>query len=300
MLVALGDEENRWFGFQGYSRSVFILDFLLTLVFIAGIRLGIRLYLSRGQTTFVSVFRKKAGNSKRLLLIGAGNTGEHVLREMMDNPAIQMLPVGFLDDDAAKLSMAIHGVPVLGNVDQIVRNFSFWSPYPGTTDEVIRSIAPREFPRSNWMGYTKDADSLLQKYWRMVTRGRDSVWWWRWECIGRFHGWLAPDLRPYPAVKEILEDTRVVREGLGDLLLQSRMRDDGIAILYSYPSTFAHKLDEGAGFGEYEKAHVAWHKAIRDLGLQFSYVTDRMLRLGEFDGKRFRVLVLPRAEAIGE
>jgi hypothetical protein len=31
------------------------------------------------------------------------------------------------------------------------------------------------------MGYTKDADSLLQKYWRMVTRGMDSVWWWRWE-----------------------------------------------------------------------------------------------------------------------
>ena len=34
-------------------------------------------------------------------------------------------------------------------------------------DEVIRSIAPREMPRANWMGYTKDADSLLSKYWRM-------------------------------------------------------------------------------------------------------------------------------------
>ena len=186
------------------------------------------------------------------------------------------------------------------DIDLIVRRLKFWSPYPGAADEIVRSIAPRDMPRSNWMGYTKDADSLLQKYWRMVTRGMDSVWWWRWECIGRYHGWLAPDLRPYPAVKEILEDTRAVREGLGDLLLQSRMRDDGIAILYSYPSTFAHKLDEGAGFGDYEKTHVAWHKAIRDLGLQFSYVTDRMLRLGEFDPKRFRILVLPRAEAMGD
>jgi len=186
------------------------------------------------------------------------------------------------------------------DVDWMVRNLGFWSPYPGTADEVVRSIAPRDFPRANWMGYTKDADSLLQKYWRMVTRGMDAVWWWRWECIGRFHGWLAPDFRPYPAVKQILDDTRMVRGGLGDLLLQSQMQDDGIAMLYSYPSTFAHGLDEGAHFEGYEKAHLAWHKAIRDTGLQFSYVTDRMLRLGEFDPKRFRVLILSRAEAIGD
>jgi hypothetical protein len=186
------------------------------------------------------------------------------------------------------------------DIDLIVRSLGFWTPYPGTADEVVRSIAPRAFPRANWMGYTKDADSLLQKYWRMVTRGMDGVWWWRWECIGRFNGWLAPDLRPYPAVQEILADTSPVREGLGDLLLKSRMQDDGIALLYSYPSTFAHKIEGGNSFGEYEKSHVAWHSAIRDLGLQFSYVTDRMLRLGEFKAKHFRVLVLPKAEAIGK
>ncbi|MBM4047152.1 MAG: hypothetical protein FJ279_18775, partial [Planctomycetes bacterium] len=73
------------------------------------------------------------------------------------------------------------------DIDLIVRANTFWSPYPGTADEVIRSVAPREFPRSNWMGYTKDADTLLAKYWRMVTRGCDAVWWWRWDGIGRFH-----------------------------------------------------------------------------------------------------------------
>ena len=109
-----------FYRFQGFPRSVFILDFLLTLVFIAGIRLGIRLYLSRKQTAFLSVFGKKDRKAKRkLLIIGAGNTGEHVLRELMDNPAIRMLPVGFLDDDRTKLSKEIHGVPVLGRIDQI-------------------------------------------------------------------------------------------------------------------------------------------------------------------------------------
>jgi hypothetical protein len=184
------------------------------------------------------------------------------------------------------------------DIDLIVRHNTFWAPYPGTVDEVIRSIAPREFPRANWMGYTKDATSLLAKYWRMVTRGADAVWWWRWDALGRFHGWLAPDLSPFPAVEEILADTWFMREGLGDLLLQYHMEDDGIAILYSYPSSLATSLDGGDTYGGYEEAHLAAHRAVRGLGLQFRYVTDRMLRLGEFEAERYRVLLLPRVEAL--
>jgi len=186
------------------------------------------------------------------------------------------------------------------DIDLIVRNNTFWSPYPGTADEVIRSIAPREFPRANWMGYTKDADSLLGKFWRMVTRGMDSVWWWRWDCIGRFHGWLAPDLRPFPAVADILQDTRIVREGLGDLLLKSEMLDDRVAILYSFPSSMAKSIENGTTYGSYERSHKGAHMVVRELGMQFQYVTDRMLRLGEFDASRYRVLLLPRAEAMSD
>lgn len=186
------------------------------------------------------------------------------------------------------------------DLDLIVRSLKFWSPYPGTADEVVRSIAPRQMPRANWMGYTKDADSLLGQYWRMVTRDMDAVWWWRWDCIGAFHGWLAPDLRPYPAVQEIIKDTQVMRDGLGDLLLRSHYQDDGIAVLYSYPSVFAHKLDDGASYGGYEGEHIATQQLLRDLGLQFRYVTDRQLRLGEFDKSKFKLLLLPRADALGD
>ena len=186
------------------------------------------------------------------------------------------------------------------NIESIVRSNTFWSPYPGTADEVIRSIAPRDFPRANWMGYTKDADTLLAKYWRMVTLGMDAVWWWRWDCIGRFHGWLAPDLRPFPAVKDILADTRIVREGLGDLLLRCTMEDDRIAVLYSYPSSLIHKMRHGATFGGYEGAHLGAHTLVRSLGLQFRYITDRSLREDGLSPTRYRVLILPRAEALGE
>lgn len=183
--------------------------------------------------------------------------------------------------------------------DLIVRTNGFWSPYPGLGDEIIRSIAPRDFPRSNWMGYTKDADSLLSKYWRMITRGNDSVWWWRWDGVGVFHGFLAPHLGPYEATRELVKDTEVVRNGLGTLLIKAQMQDDGIALLYSMPSAYATQVEKGPTYGSYAPSHEVWSRTLRELGLQYRYVTDRMLRLGEFDASKFKVLILARTEAIG-
>lgn len=183
--------------------------------------------------------------------------------------------------------------------DLIVRTNGFWAPYPGLGDEIIRSIAPRDFPRANWMGYTKDADSLLGKYWRMITRGCDSVWWWRWDGVGVFHGLLAPHLGPYQAAEELARDTQIVRDGLGTLLLRSEMLDDGIAVLYSMPSAYACQVGAGPSFGRYASAHQAWSRLIREAGLQYRYVTDRMLRQGEFQADRYKALVLARAEAMG-
>jgi beta-galactosidase len=184
------------------------------------------------------------------------------------------------------------------DLDGFVRYNTFWSPYPGTADEVLRSIAPRDFPRANWMGYTKDADSLLGRYWRMITRGCDSVWWWRWEVVGRFRGWLAPNLDPYPAVRDILQDTQIVRDGLGDLLLRSEMQTDGVGILYSLPSAYATKVQASPTFGTYENSHAAFHSALRELGLNFQYFTDRQVRLGEVDLRGFKVIVLPMTQAL--
>ncbi len=184
------------------------------------------------------------------------------------------------------------------DLDGFVRSNTFWTPYPGPADEVLRSIAPRDFPRSNWMGYTKDADTLLEKYWRMVTRGCDAVWWWRWEVIGRFHGWLSPILDPYPAVKELLRDTQVVRDGLGDLLLHSQMQTDRIGVLYSLPSAYAARVQASPSFGKYERDHAAFHRALRELGLNFLYFTDRQMRLGEANLARFKVIILPMTQAM--
>ncbi len=184
--------------------------------------------------------------------------------------------------------------------DGIVRTNTFWSPYPGPADLVLRDIAPRDFPRANWMGYTKDADTLSAVYWRMVLNGTDAVWWWRWDGVGRFNGILMPNLSPYPAFEELWRETRITREGLGDLLLRSTMQHDGIAMLYSHPSAYATQVANGPSYGNYEQAHASWHDTLAHLGLNFRYFTDGMLRRGEVDFQGLKVLLLPRAEALGQ
>lgn len=186
------------------------------------------------------------------------------------------------------------------DIDGIVRTNGFWTPYPGLVDAVVRGIAPRDFPYANWMGYVKDADSLIWSYWRMVLNGSHGVWWWRWDNIGLYMGLLRPDLSPFDEVAEMLEDTRITREGLGDLLLRSEMQTDGIALLYSQPSMFAAQVAEGPGYGKAAEDHAAWQRTLFNLGLGFGTVTDAMLRRGELDPKTTRVLILPRTEALGE
>ena len=107
------------YGFVGFSRSVFIMDFVLTLCLVAGVRIAIRLYLLRDTAFIHSFFNKKGRTAKRMLLIGAGAAGEQILRELIGNQHLRAEAVGLLDDNAEKVGKSIHGVPVLGTVDRI-------------------------------------------------------------------------------------------------------------------------------------------------------------------------------------
>ncbi len=109
--------------FRGYARSVFVIDAALTLLFIGGIRLLIRIFLTTGNSSNgkFSLFPLDSGKSefKRLLIIGAGDAGEKMFRELRDNPRLNYHIVGFVDDSLKKLGMRIHGVPILGEVDDL-------------------------------------------------------------------------------------------------------------------------------------------------------------------------------------
>jgi len=108
--------------FRGYPRSVFLVDMFLTFLTIGGIRMAIRLHFAQraGTEVFPSIHRQRY-KGRRLLIIGAGDAGEMVLREIRDNPSVKLDPVGFLDDDPEKQGLSIHGVPVLGRLEEIDR-----------------------------------------------------------------------------------------------------------------------------------------------------------------------------------
>jgi FlaA1/EpsC-like NDP-sugar epimerase len=117
-----------WTRFIGYPRSVFIIDWCLTLLLISGFRLGIRLYFEfvSEQKTWDIVSRTLFGflgqrrhDRKNLIIIGAGDCGEKIYREIRDNARLRYNVVGFLDDDKAKMGMKIHAIPVVGQIEDI-------------------------------------------------------------------------------------------------------------------------------------------------------------------------------------
>ena len=95
------------FRFEGFSRTVFVLDGLILLVLLAGSRMTFRLF-----RRLLPALEAAAG--RRVLIYGAGDAGELVVREMFNNPSLRCVPVGFADDDPLKHGKVIHGLRVLG------------------------------------------------------------------------------------------------------------------------------------------------------------------------------------------
>lgn len=98
--------------FQKTIESVIMLDLFTTIMLLSGVRMFVRLYHEE-------FFAEKRRAARRFLIIGAGNAGEALLREMMRRRDTPYHVVGFVDDDPDKYRMQIHGVPVLGTVDQL-------------------------------------------------------------------------------------------------------------------------------------------------------------------------------------
>ncbi|MBU4346861.1 MAG: hypothetical protein KKH29_06045, partial [Candidatus Omnitrophica bacterium] len=99
------------FRFQEYSRAVFFMDWVLLLFLISGSRI-----LFRVLGEFFSRARKRGEN---VLIFGAGDTGEMVIREIKRNASLNYNPVGFIDDNPSKSGNKIHGIAVLGSRDEI-------------------------------------------------------------------------------------------------------------------------------------------------------------------------------------
>ena len=94
----------------GFPRSVIPIDMALSILFVAGARFGVRAYTERAQ---------KYEGQKNTLIVGAGNAGTALTRELKVNPSLDYFPIGFVDDDPSKSGIKVGGLKVLGTTDDL-------------------------------------------------------------------------------------------------------------------------------------------------------------------------------------
>ncbi len=120
-----------------YPRSVYVLDWLLLIMISGGSRLFIRVFRE---------YLQSETSGKRVLLIGAGDAGEMIVRDMKNNPKYNYEPIGFIDDDAYKKGLSIHGIPIFGPRDIMEEVIEKYEPeeilicMPSMTPKVIRDF----------------------------------------------------------------------------------------------------------------------------------------------------------------
>ena len=103
-------------GIEGFPRSVLFLFLLINMVTVCMSRISVRVYFSHYHID--SIFKSNS-KQKKLILIGAGRTGEKIAREIINTQMSPFKIVGFVDDDHNKRGQRLHGYKVFGSVDSL-------------------------------------------------------------------------------------------------------------------------------------------------------------------------------------
>jgi len=133
--------------FIGLPRAVLAIDWLLSVIFVGGLRFALRLLAESRSTAANGLTRRRSGHSSRVLIVGAGDAGALVVREMQKNPQLDLSPVCYLDDDPEKQKQQIHGVPVVGTLNDLGKIVTLRRieeviiAIPSAPGQVIRQIA---------------------------------------------------------------------------------------------------------------------------------------------------------------
>lgn len=103
--------------FVSFPRSVLIIDWILSILFVGGLRFGLRVLFEGNKNRAVN--RQNNLVKKNSLIIGAGDMGAMVARELQKNPLLKTKPIGFLDDNPEKYKQQLHGIPVIGRLKDL-------------------------------------------------------------------------------------------------------------------------------------------------------------------------------------
>lgn len=128
--------------FDHVPRSVIVADAVLCFLFAGGIRFATRAF----RENYFPMFVGTETTRRRVLIVGAGEAGRMIAREVRANGRYKMLPVGFVDDDVRKRNAILQGIAVLGttaDLPQLIRHYEVEEiiiAIPGATGKKIRAI----------------------------------------------------------------------------------------------------------------------------------------------------------------
>ena len=94
-------------------RTVWVIDGLLTLALVAGSRMLARTIIERPQS------RSIVARGKEVIVVGAGDAAQLMLKEILRTPDLGYTPIGLIDDDPSKKNLRLHGIRVLGTSDEL-------------------------------------------------------------------------------------------------------------------------------------------------------------------------------------
>ncbi len=97
-------------GLAGLPRSVFIIDPILTIFAVGGMRFAVRAYYESARLHLID---------PNTLIVGAGSAGSSIARELKSNRTLAYTPIGFVDDDRTKIGVKVQGLKVLGTTDEL-------------------------------------------------------------------------------------------------------------------------------------------------------------------------------------
>ena len=108
------------FGLSGFPKSIIFIDFIFCTIGLSFLRTSVRLFHNYNKSKEVFKNSNELNKKrKKIIIIGAGNSSEKIIREIKDNHSLQYVVLGLLDDDITKVGATIHGIPILGTIDKI-------------------------------------------------------------------------------------------------------------------------------------------------------------------------------------
>lgn len=118
---------------QAINPAFYIINVMVIIVGMVSLRIA---YRTMRRIVMKTELRQNASDSQRVLIVGAGEAGNMIVRELFKRPELKKMPMGVVDDDKNKQGKCVYDVPVLGTIDdveQIVKNHCI--------DEIIICIA---------------------------------------------------------------------------------------------------------------------------------------------------------------